>query len=128
MTPYTRVLAVVGGAAVVVSLAISIISIQADLVGTRLRTDSQAAVKLEVLGDRLLAGLREERETIGEYLMSRDPRPLARYRQAVADVTQTSDEIVVGAGDLTGVIEAVTRVDSENDAWLATAAAPAGCS
>jgi EAL domain-containing protein (putative c-di-GMP-specific phosphodiesterase class I)/CHASE3 domain sensor protein len=125
MTPYNRVLLVVGGAAVIVSLAIAVIFVQADLAAASLRTDEEVAFRLQVLGDSVLAEVHEQRESIDEYLMTADPRMLARYRQAVTNETRTSGQIRVVTGNLTGVADALAKVDSENDAWRATIADPA---
>jgi hypothetical protein len=51
--------------------------------------------------------------------------PLARYWQAVTDATHTAAQIRAGAGDLSGVVDALAGVAAENDAWRATVADPA---
>jgi len=82
MTPYNRVMFVVGGAAVIVSLAIGLVFVQAERADASLRTDAEAAIWLQSLGDELLAEAQVQRKAIDEYLLSAEPRPLARYRQA----------------------------------------------
>ena len=125
MTPHNRVLVVVGGAAVTVCLAIALIFAQTDLAGASLQTDVRAAFRLRTLGDRLLLDEQEQREALGLYLLSTDPRPLARYRQAVTDETATASQIRTGAGNVSGVTDALGGVNAENDAWRATVAEPA---
>lgn len=125
VTSYNRVLAVVGGAAITVILAIALIFAQADLASAGLRADVRAAFTLRTLGDQLLLEEQVQREALGEYLFSADPRPLARYRQAVTDETQTMGQVRAVAGNLSGVADALAGVAAENDAWQTTVADPA---
>ena len=125
MTPHNRVLLLVGGAAVIASLAIAAVFIQTDAAGAKLQADEAAARSLQVLGDQLVNEVHEQNEALDEYLLSADPGPLARYRQAVTDETRTAGEIRAGAGNLSGVTDALARVAAENDAWRATVADPA---
>ena len=125
MTPYNRVLVLVGGVAIIASLTIALVFVQTDAAGARLQTDKAAVHSLQVLGDQLLTEDHEQREALDEYLMSADPAPLARYRQAVTDETQTARQIRAGTGDLSGVADALAGVAAENDAWRASVADPA---
>ena len=125
MTSYNRVLAVVGGASVTVILAIALIFAQADLASSSLQTDVRTAFRLQMLGDQLLMEVQEQQEAIDDYLMSADPRPLARYRQAVTDESRTAGQIRADAGNPTGIADTLARVDLENEIWRTTVARPA---
>ena len=90
-----------------------------------LHTEEQAADRVQALGDALLTDIHEQLEALDDYMLSGDPRPLARYRLAVADASQIAGQISVDAGRLAGVTEAVAAIAAENERWRATVAAPA---
>jgi EAL domain-containing protein (putative c-di-GMP-specific phosphodiesterase class I)/CHASE3 domain sensor protein len=125
VTPHNRVLIVVGGTALIVCLTIAGIFVQTDLAGANLRRDVETAIALESLGDALLSDVQTQRRSIDQYLMTADKRALDRYRQAMADETRTAARIRDGAGNLSGVTDALARVGSEDRAWRATVADPA---
>jgi EAL domain-containing protein (putative c-di-GMP-specific phosphodiesterase class I) len=125
MTSYAKVLVVVGGAAVIVSLTIAVIFVEADLAGASLRTDVETTFTLQRLGDELLTEVSGQREAIVEYLMSADARPLARYRQSLKDEIRTTDQIRAGTGSLTGVTDALAVIAAESAIWQASVADPA---
>ena len=125
MTPYNRVLVLVGGAAIIASLTIAAIVVQTDTAGSRLQADEAAAGRVQTLGDQLLTEVHTQSEALDEYLLSADPRPLARYRQAVADETTAASQIQAAAASLPGVADALAGVAAENDAWRASIAEPA---
>ncbi len=125
MTPYNRVLLRVGGAAIIASLMIALIFVQTDVVAAQLKRDETAALGLQAMGDQLLSAVHDQRESLDEYLLSADPRPLARYWQAVADEMNIAQQISARAGDLTGVDDALAAVDAENDIWRVSVAGPA---
>ena len=58
-------------------------------------------------------------------LLSSDPRPLARFWQAVANEDATASRISADAAYLTGVADALAGVAAENDTWRTTVAEPA---
>ena len=131
MTPHNRVLLLVGGAAVIASLAIAAIFIQTNAAEAVVQADEAAALSVQALGDRLVTEVHEQREALGEYLLFADPRALARYRRAVTNEAETAGRIgtevgtLSGAGNLSGVTDALASVEAENDAWRATVADPA---
>ena len=125
MSPHNRVLVLVGGVAIIASLTIAVIFVKTDAAASKLQADEAAAHSLQALGDQLLTEDHEQREALDEYLMSADLLPLARYRKAVTDETQTAGQIRAGAGDLAGVADSLARVAAENDTWRATVADPA---
>ncbi|MEA2535998.1 MAG: hypothetical protein QOF11_232 [Chloroflexota bacterium] len=125
MTPYNRVLLVVGGAAVIVCLATVTIYLQTNAANDTLQTQQGAADSAAALGDELVTAVHEQHDALGDFLLSGDPRPLARYRQAVVDEGRVAAEIRAEAGNLAGVDDALVGVAAENDAWRATMAEPA---
>jgi EAL domain-containing protein (putative c-di-GMP-specific phosphodiesterase class I) len=108
----------------VASLTIAAIVLQTDAAGTKLQAEATVAHDLRVLGDDLLTEVHEQNESLDEYLLSADPRPLARYRQAVMDETRTAGDIRDGAGDLPGVTDALASVAAQSDAWQTNVADP----
>lgn len=125
MTPYNRVLVLVGGAAIIASLTIAVIVVQTNTAGSRLQADEAAAGRVQTLGDQLLTEVHTQSEALDEYLLSADPRPLARYRQAVADETTAASQIQAAVASLPGVADALAGVAAEKDAWRASIAEPA---
>src|SRR5664279_4312693 len=110
MTPYNRVLVLVGGAAIIASLTIAVIVVQTDTAGSRLQADETAAGRVQTLGDQLLTEVHTQSEALDEYLLSADPRPLARYRQAVADEATAASQIQAAVASLPGVADALASV------------------
>jgi EAL domain-containing protein (putative c-di-GMP-specific phosphodiesterase class I) len=125
MTPHNRILVVVGGAAVIVSLTIAVIFVQADVAAAGLEADTTIALRLQTLSNQLLTDVRDQHEAIDQYLMSADVRPLARYRLAVMDETRTASQIVAASEKFARVADALVVVATENTAWRATVAEPA---
>ena len=82
MTPHNRILILVGGAALMASLTIGIVFLQTNAAGASLHADEATVHSLQVLGDRMLTDVHQQREAVDEYLLFADPRPLARSRGA----------------------------------------------
>jgi CHASE3 domain sensor protein len=85
MTPHNRVLLVVGGAAIAVCFLTAGIYVETSLANATLQAEQVAADRAAALGDQLTGEVDEQHSALGDYLLSGDPRPLARYRQAVVD-------------------------------------------
>jgi EAL domain-containing protein (putative c-di-GMP-specific phosphodiesterase class I)/CHASE3 domain sensor protein len=107
------------------SLTIAVIVVQTNAADAMLKADEAAAHGVQALGDQLLTDVQEQHEALGDFLLSGDPRPLARYREAVADEIRTAGQIRAGGANLSGVADALTGIAAENDAWRATVADPA---
>jgi EAL domain-containing protein (putative c-di-GMP-specific phosphodiesterase class I) len=130
VSPHNRILFVVGGAALIASMTIGLIFAGTNAAVAQVQTDEARARGVQALGDRLLAAVHGQHETLDEYLLSSDPATLTRYRQAVANEADTADLIATGAGTLagagrSGLVDALARIDSGNDDWRATIADPA---
>jgi EAL domain-containing protein (putative c-di-GMP-specific phosphodiesterase class I) len=129
VTPHNRILVLVGGAAIVASLAIAVIFTSTNAGDADLQHDRVAARNLEILADQLLAEVHDQHEALGSFLLSADARPLERYRQAIAAEEATAGRIGIDVGVLTGagpsVAQALAAVDTENVAWRARFAEPA---
>jgi hypothetical protein len=130
MSPHNRVLVLVGGAAIIASAVIAIVFIQTDATDARLHIDQTNVHTVQVLGDQLLTEVHDQREALDEYLMSGDPRPLARYQLAALNEAETAGQIVIAMATLSeaglsGLGDSLERVAAENDTWRATVAAPA---
>lgn len=124
MTPYNRVVVLVGGVAIIASLTIAVVFVQTNAAGATLQNDEASARDLQALGNQLLTEVHEQNEALDEYLLSADPAPLARYRQAVTDETQTAGQLRAGAQNLPGVADALAEVAAENADWRASVADP----
>ena len=125
MNPHNRVLVLVGGAAIVASLAIAVILVQTDAADAHLQADEAAAHRLQATVDDLVRDVHEQREALDEYLLSADPSYLDRYRVAATASTSTIALIRAEIGHLAGIEQALTRVESENADWDANVALPA---
>jgi EAL domain-containing protein (putative c-di-GMP-specific phosphodiesterase class I)/CHASE3 domain sensor protein len=125
LTPHTRVIALVGGAALVASITIGGVFFETNAVEAALQSDQATAARVQVLGDQLLAAVQDQSESLDEYLLSGDPEPLARYRKAVAEEATTAAGIGAGSAYLVGITEALTQVDRDNRAWQTGVAEPA---
>jgi EAL domain-containing protein (putative c-di-GMP-specific phosphodiesterase class I) len=125
VTPHNRILVVVGGAAVIACLTILGIFAQTDLAGASLRTDVEAALRIQRLGDDLVGEVQAQRTAIDEYLLTANARPLDRYWRAVADQTETSAQILASAWNLPGIADALAHVNAMDRAWRTSVAAPA---
>jgi EAL domain-containing protein (putative c-di-GMP-specific phosphodiesterase class I) len=125
VTPYNRVLVLVGGAALVASVSIGVVLIQTTAADTSLHADQQATREAQTLGDSLLVAVREQQDALDDYILSTDAQALSRFRLAVTDETTNADLISAAAGGLPGVDAALAAVDAENDAWRAAIAEPA---
>ena len=125
MTPFNRILFAVGGAAIVACLVTAGIYVQTNATSEAINAEQRAAYQTQALGDELVAQIFEQQESLDDYMLSADPRPLARYRQAATDVSQIALQIGAHAGSQPGVLDALTQVVSENAAWQTTVAAPA---
>jgi EAL domain-containing protein (putative c-di-GMP-specific phosphodiesterase class I) len=125
VTPHNRVLVVVGGAAVIASLAIALVFVQTNAADQQLGEDQIAAHDVQALGDALLIEVHGQHQALDEYLLSGHAGPLAAYRQAVVAETIAADKISATSSNLPGVADALAAVDAENDAWRAQIADPA---
>lgn len=125
MTPYNRVVLVIGGAAVLASISVAAIFMQTTASATQLETDEASAFSVQTLGDQMLTDVQDQHEALNDYLLSADPRALTRYQLAVTSEAQTADRILAGGGGLAGVATALAAVDAENDTWRANIADPA---
>jgi EAL domain-containing protein (putative c-di-GMP-specific phosphodiesterase class I)/CHASE3 domain sensor protein len=125
MTPHNRVLLVIGGAAVIVSLVTAAVYIETNAAHAGLKVDEASAHNVQTLGDDLLTEVIEQHEAIDDYLLSSDPDPLVRYRQAVRNEYRTAGLIAADSANLSGVGEALAGIAAENAAWRLTVADPA---
>jgi EAL domain-containing protein (putative c-di-GMP-specific phosphodiesterase class I) len=96
-----------------------------DAAAASLQTDSASAGRIQSLGDELLSAIHDQSDSLDEYLLSADPRPLARFHIAVASEASIAARIGAGSGNLQGITDALNGVDSENTLWRATVAGPA---
>lgn len=125
VTSYNRVIALVGGVALIASLTIAGVFAQLNVADSSLASDLNSAGKVQVLGDEMLSAVHDQSESLDEYLLSADPKPLARYRAAVAIETSIAGQIGSGSGTFLEVAQALSAVNSGNAAWRATVAEPA---
>jgi hypothetical protein len=125
VTPYNRVVLLVGGAAILACLTIAAVFVVTNASGVALQADRAAAGVMQRLGDELLVDVRGQQDALDDYILSQDPAALARYRQAVIAETRNADGIAAGSGGLAGVAAALAAVDAENDTWRAAIADPA---
>jgi EAL domain-containing protein (putative c-di-GMP-specific phosphodiesterase class I) len=125
VTPYNRVVLLVGRAAILACLTIAAVFVVTNASGVALQADRAAAGVMQRLGDELLVDVRGQQDALDDYILSQDPAALARYRQAVIAETRNADGIAAGSGGLAGVAAALAAVDAENDTWRAAIADPA---
>lgn len=125
MTPLNRILLAVGGAATVACLVTGGIYLKTNTTSEEINAQRTADYRMQALGDALVTQVFEQHGSLDDYLLSADPRALARYRQAVTDVSETALQIDTDAQGLPGVRDALAGVVAENDGWQATVAGPA---
>lgn len=125
MTPYNRVVLLVGGTAILASLTIAAVFVLTNASGAALHADRVAAGVMQALGDELLVEVRDQQDALDDYIMSGETAALARYREAVAGEAQHAADFTAMSAGLAGVATALASVDAENDAWRATIADPA---
>jgi EAL domain-containing protein (putative c-di-GMP-specific phosphodiesterase class I)/CHASE3 domain sensor protein len=125
MTPYNRVLIMVGGVALVASASIGVVLIQTAASDAALQADQSSAQQMQTLSDELMVEVREQQDALDDFILSQDPAALDRFRDAVTDETTIADQISAAAGGLPGVAAALAAVDAENIAWRAAIAEPA---
>jgi EAL domain-containing protein (putative c-di-GMP-specific phosphodiesterase class I)/CHASE3 domain sensor protein len=125
VTSLNRVVALVGSAAIIASVAIAAVFIQTNAADAQIQLDQADAREIQTLGDQLLAQVQEQRVALDEYLLSADSTSLAGFQQAVTSEASTAQQISAGAGDLSGIPAALADVGAANAAWRLTVADPA---
>jgi hypothetical protein len=125
VTPYNRVLLVVGGAAISVCVVTASIYLESNAANIALQGQQADANSAAALGDELVAEVHEQHGALADYLLSGDPASLALYRIGVVDEAKSAVDIRSEAGTLAGVEQALAGIDSENDAWRTNVAEPA---
>lgn len=124
MTSHTRILLSVGGAALLACIVTLGIYARTSTSYAALQAEEAAADVVQEHGDHLLFAIHEQLEALDDYLLSADPRPLARYRLAVIDAAESVRQISLGAVSLPGVTDALAQVAAENETWRAVVAEP----
>ena len=124
MTPHNRVLAFVGGIALIASFAVGAVLFQTTGAESVLQADQSSAHTVDALGDRLLVAVREQQDALDDYILSHDPQALERYRAAEAEEALIADRVGSSAAHLAGVEAALIAVDADNDAWRSSIAEP----
>jgi EAL domain-containing protein (putative c-di-GMP-specific phosphodiesterase class I) len=130
MATYKRVLFIIGGAALVASLVIAAVFAATNAADVSLHDDQVAARTVQGLADELVGDVRSQGQAIDQYLMSSDPVALAHYRDAVTAEDATAARIAIGidvmaASSGSEITDALTDLDSVNDAWRDGTADPA---
>ena len=122
---HNRILLLIGGLALAASLSILVVFVTTDGERAAIQTELDSSAQLQVEGDDYAAAMREESESIDDYLLSGEPESLDRYRAARDAETAAAEAIrigVVGNAELTQALEKATAATA---AWRTAFADPA---
>jgi diguanylate cyclase (GGDEF)-like protein len=125
MSLHNRILVLIGGLALMASLTILVVFVTTDGERAAIQTALDHSAELQVEGDDYAAAIREESESIDDYLLSGDDESLTRYRAALEAETAAAEAIragTVGGADLT---EALDKATAATAAWRTAFADPA---
>lgn len=83
LSSHNRILLLIGSLAVAASLSIAVVFVATDSERREIQIAADQSAITQVHGDDLVQAIREQAETIDDYLLARDPESLGRYRVAI---------------------------------------------
>lgn len=125
MSLHNRILVLIGGLALAASLSILVVFVTTDRERASIQTELDASAQLQVEGDDYAASIREESESIDDYLLSGSPESLTRYRAALEEETTAAEAIRTGVAGKPSLANALDEAVTATAAWRAAFAEPA---
>jgi diguanylate cyclase (GGDEF)-like protein len=120
----TRLLAVIAGIAVLASMAIGFSYALTEAERTDVEADRQTTHAVTELAAVLVGAVHEQEDAITDYLLSRDPIAVGRYRKAQDTEVRATERISVLGSELPDVVAAATALSNQADSWRRAFAEP----
>jgi len=124
----SRLFAVIAGMALLASMAIGVTYVATETERVDVRADTRSVAELYDLTVRLSNSIRDQEAAVDDYLLSRNPDVVGRYRTAVEDELRLAErmrDVAAGASEYPGIRTALDALTTETRSWRDAFAQPA---